>query len=133
MRVRKHWNYLEAVALCKLVEKYAPACGCHVALSGGLLYKSGPRKDADLVFYRHRKAPVMNKTALLAVLGQNGFKVRADHGFCVKATYRGKDVDLLFPESYDADTYPEEDAELEVELNVTSESQALVVQQVAQE
>lgn len=44
------WTTEEAIELCKLVEPIAFECDCHVALSGGLLYKDGPRKDADLVF-----------------------------------------------------------------------------------
>ena len=49
------WTQPEAIALCKDLEAFAPEYGCHVALTGGLLYKDGPRKDVDIVLYRVRQ------------------------------------------------------------------------------
>ena len=49
------WDLVSAVDLCKQVESIAPDYGCHVALTGGCLYKEGPRKDLDLLFYRIRQ------------------------------------------------------------------------------
>lgn len=39
------WTQAEAIALCRKIEDVCPAFGCHVALTGGVLYKLGERKD----------------------------------------------------------------------------------------
>src|ERR1035437_5571090 len=49
------WTQTEAIELCVKVEAICPKYGCHVALTGGLLYKQGKRKDCDLLFYRIRQ------------------------------------------------------------------------------
>lgn len=42
------WTQAEAVALAKKIEAVCPAFGCHVALTGGLLYKDdGEYERAD--------------------------------------------------------------------------------------
>src|SRR3546814_15766415 len=50
------WTLDDAVALCRKIEKIAPEYGAHVALTGGTLYKDGPRKDVDLLFYQIGRA-----------------------------------------------------------------------------
>lgn len=35
------WTTHEALALCRLIEEFAPLYDCHVALTGGTLYKNG--------------------------------------------------------------------------------------------
>ena len=35
------WTTAEAIALCREIEAICPAFGCHIALTGGLLYKEG--------------------------------------------------------------------------------------------
>lgn len=49
------WTRAEAIELCKEIEKFAPAYGFHVALTGGCLYKEGYRDDLDLVIYRDQR------------------------------------------------------------------------------
>ena len=44
-------NRDKAIEICKEIEMRAPSYGCHVALTGGCLYKDGDRKDCDLLFY----------------------------------------------------------------------------------
>jgi hypothetical protein len=44
------WTLAEAVEVCRQVEAICPPFGCHVALTGGTLYKDGERKDLDLLF-----------------------------------------------------------------------------------
>ena len=50
-----NWTQQHAIELCKRIESVCPRYGCHVALTGGLLYKDGPRKDCDILFYRIRQ------------------------------------------------------------------------------
>lgn len=47
------WTQREAIDLCIKLERIAPAFGAHVALTGGLLYKSGQRKDCDFNVEAH--------------------------------------------------------------------------------
>lgn len=93
------WTQSEGVALAKAVEAVAPEHGAHVALTGGLLYKDGERKDADLLFYRIRQTDHINLSGLFTALKGVGLTVFADYGFVKKARYAdGRTVDLLFPE-----------------------------------
>lgn len=71
----KTWTQPEAIALCVEIERFAPLCGCHVALIGGCLYKIGNRKDCDIILYRIRQATKINY-----------------EGFCHKAIYNGKHI-----------------------------------------
>lgn len=98
------WNLREAVELCRLVETVAPVFGCHVALTGGTLYKDGERKDCDILFYRIRQVPHIDTGGLFIALENHGLRVIADHGWCVKARYKGKPVDCFFPD--DDGSYP---------------------------
>lgn len=94
------WTHEEAVALCRQVESICPEFGCHVALAGGCLYKDGPRKDLDLVFYRIRQAPKIDVAGLCAALHRVGIVLEATgNWFVLKArTVDGQRIDCLFPE-----------------------------------
>lgn len=94
------WTQDQAIDLAVLVELIAPEHNAHVALTGGCLYKNGPRKDCDLLIYRVRQAEAINTERLFRVFDSVGLKVdrNRDFGWCVKAEYEGKPVDLLFPE-----------------------------------
>lgn len=96
----EQWTQQEAIALCVAVEAFAPQFGCHVALTGGLLYKYGPRKDADLLFYRIRQVDKVDFAGLLAALETLGILSTAPDSprWCVKAMYHDKPVDLFFPD-----------------------------------
>lgn len=93
------WLQQEAIELCRAVEAVCPAFGCHVALTGGLLYKDGPRKDCDLLFYRIRQRASIREAALWKALKKIGLTHLKSYGFCQKATYHGKTVDCFFPEN----------------------------------
>lgn len=102
------WTQAEAVGLCREIESVCPAFGCHVALTGGALYKSGPRKDVDILFYRVRQVACIDEVGLWAALEKIGL-VRVygeDNRWLSKATYKGANVDVFFPEAeggvYDA-------------------------------
>ncbi len=102
------WTQPEAIALACLVESVAPSFGCHVALSGGCLYKEGERKDVDLILYRIRQAADIDILGLFEALRQYGIFMTKDHGFCVKAQQNGRSIDFLFPDrDPDCGDYPE--------------------------
>lgn len=92
------WAQAEAIALCVKIEAICPAFGCHVALTGGLLYGEGERKDADIMFYRIRQVPEIDVKGLMEALRTLEINQCTGFGFCVKATYKGKPIDLFFPE-----------------------------------
>lgn len=100
------WNLNEALGLCFDIEKVCPKYGCHVALTGGLLYKGGIRKDCDLIFYRHRQTEEIDVAGLFPALqeacGLTLSEERAGSSveWCRKAIWRGKAVDCLFPEGF---------------------------------
>lgn len=92
------WTQEEAIALCKRIEAVCPKFGCHVALTGGLLYKEGRRKDADLIFYRIRQVHEINRDGLWDALELLGVIKYQGWGWCYKARYNGKGIDCFFPE-----------------------------------
>jgi hypothetical protein len=92
------WTQAEAVALCVQVEAICPEFGCHVALTGGCLYKDGERKDLDLLFYRIRQAPEIDKDGLFHALLSIGIEHQRGFGWCHKATHLGRNIDCFFPE-----------------------------------
>jgi hypothetical protein len=94
-----NWTQAEAVALCREIEAICPEFGCHVALTGGLLYKDGERKDLDIVFYRIRQTAIINEEGLFAALDQKlEIKLKEHFGFCVKLDQSGRRIDAFFPE-----------------------------------
>lgn len=99
------WTQQEAIQLARKVEEVCPACGCHVALTGGALYKDGPRKDCDLLFYRIRQEPYIREHELAMALRKIGIVLGDTCGWVTKATYEGKSVDLFFPDRDDSEGY----------------------------
>jgi len=105
-----YWTQTEAIRLCEIVEDICPAFGCHVALTGGLLYKYNPprsRKDCDLVLYRIRQVEKIDIDGLFAALAAVGIERKGDRikcepevvPFVIKATYQGKAIDFLLPDA----------------------------------
>lgn len=93
------WTLVEAVALCRSIEELAIQFDCHVALTGGTIFRNGARKDVDLVFYRVRQAPRIRVEELLRVLRDKlEIDIIVDNGFCVKSELGVKRIDLFFPE-----------------------------------
>lgn len=94
-----YWETQDAIQLCSDIELFAPQAGCHVALTGGTLYKCGPRKDVDVMFYRIRQVDRIDEELLFQLLQERlGFVMGKRWGWVQKATYRGKQVDLFFPD-----------------------------------
>lgn len=110
------WTQDEAIRLCRDVEAICPAFGCHVALTGGTLYKHGARKDCDLLFYRIRQVPIIDVQGLIPALAGIGIVVTAAHGWVHKAIYQGKSIDLFFPDFDDSEFYGPQLNEITPEL-----------------
>lgn len=102
------WTQSDALEMCRVIETFCPASGCHVALTGGLLYKAGMRKDCDILFYRIRQLQEINMEQLWESLSLIGFQKQSGFGWCFKATYKDKPVDCFFPEEQGGPTYEEE-------------------------
>lgn len=92
------WNQEEAINLCIAIEHVIPKSGCHVALTGGNLYRHGERQDLDLVIYRIRQSKKIDMELLFAELGGLGIAKVSGFGWCHKCEYEGKKIDLFFPE-----------------------------------
>ena len=92
------WTQPEALVLCRAIETICPPFGCHVALTGGLLYKDGARKDCDILFYRIRQADRIDEEGLFAALAQIGVNKTGGFGWCHKAEFEGRKIDCFFPE-----------------------------------
>jgi hypothetical protein len=92
------WTQAEAIQLCRILEDVVPHYGAHVALTGGCLYKEGPRKDVDVLLYRIRQWPQIRMDAMWTELAMRGFVKKSGFGWCYKAEFNGKNVDCFFPE-----------------------------------
>jgi hypothetical protein len=96
------WNLDEALALCTAIHEIpSQNFNCHPALTGGLLYKSGPRKDCDIVIYQRgdvdgERLPI-DWPGLWSALDGIGLKLVMDYGYVKKCTYNGKLVDVFDP------------------------------------
>lgn len=97
-----------------MIEEVAATCGAHIALTGGVLYKEGERKDLDIVVYRVRQRPAIRWNEFYSKLADIGIKVTAQHGWVTKAFYKGNPIDFFDPEfrgkssdMWDGDTYGE--------------------------
>lgn len=102
-----YWTRDQAIELCTKIEAFAPRFGFHVALTGGLLYKRGARKDADILFYEIRGSEKHDYEGLLDALQSIGIVLGDDYGFIHKASYRGRNIDFMLPERvYDLATLP---------------------------
>lgn len=92
------WTQDKAIELCRILEDVAPRFGAHVALTGGCLYKDGARKDADIMFYRVRQKPTIDKAGLFGALETLGMEKPTGFGWVHKSKWRGLSVDMFFPE-----------------------------------
>lgn len=93
------WTREQVFELCRKIEAIAPTYGAHVALTGGLLYKDGERKDADILFYRIRQVDEIDVDGLLGAMARElGVVTYADHGWVIKAVSEEREIDFFFPE-----------------------------------
>jgi hypothetical protein len=119
------WTREEAFQVCVLIESVAPRFGGHVALTGGLLYKPGERKDCDVLVYRIREREVpVDFAGLIAALIPLGFTFGEDYGWCKKMQWNGKPVDMFDPDD-DGEYPPEEEADPDRALDEKKEAEHL--------
>jgi len=99
------WNIEEAISLIVKIEALAPKFGCHVALTGGVLYKVGERKDLDILFYRIRQVDKIDTDGLMAALESIGLDKPVGSGWIYKSKFNGKSIDIFFPENNGDEEY----------------------------
>lgn len=104
------WTQDRAIMLCRILETVVIPFGCHVALTGGLLYKDGPRKDCDIIIYRKGEASSdpdrpsfeeqVDRDALIRAVAATGFKIEGVFTRVAKLTCIDDNslLDLIFPE-----------------------------------
>lgn len=107
------WTQEEAIKFCRGLEVITPHYGCHVALTGGLLYKEGERKDCDILLYRIRQVKKVDIEGLFETLATFGVCKVSGFGWCHKAIWKGKKIDFFFPEEQGGD-YPDPEDEQEM-------------------
>lgn len=91
-------NQHDGILLCKLINE--KLTGVYPALTGGLLYKDGDRKDIDIVLYRHRQdLDCFEVTDFEKELNGIGVKIMEHYGFVTKCEWLGYVVDLFNPET----------------------------------
>lgn len=94
-----------------LIEEVASKYDMHIALTGGQLYKDGPRKDIDFVLYHANwsNGSVCKSEATVEVVFKNllleGFSNFRNYGRVTKCTYEGIDIDFIYPEYMHAGEY----------------------------
>lgn len=90
----------DGLELCKILYTELSSEGFYPALTGGLLYKSGERKDIDIVIFRNRQLHASFEMKeiehLLMKVGLSDFTY---YGFVTKAKWKGFTVDLFNPET----------------------------------
>ena len=112
-----NWNQSDAIQLCRAIEYSAPFHGCHVALTGSLLYGEtlDDKKDCDIILYRIRGQD-WDLPGLFEVLESGGLQ-RTDENknpWCHKfVSQNGRKIDFLIPEAPEASDayYPSEQNE----------------------
>lgn len=101
------WTQRQAIDLCIQLEAFAPQYGCHVALTGGCLYKNGPRKDVDVILYRIRQVERIELAGfVMRACADLGVMRTELHGWVTKLHLAdGRCIDLFDP-TCDDGTYP---------------------------
>lgn len=61
--------------------------------------QQGPRKDCDILFYRIRQRDSIDLDGLWEALRAIGVERTRGWGWCHKATWNGKAIDMFFPEN----------------------------------
>lgn len=92
------WTREEAFTLIISLERIAPKFGAHIGLTGGLLYKTGQRKDCDIIVYRIRQVDEIDTDGFFTAIKDIGVHKVSGFGWCHKAKWAGRDIDFFFPE-----------------------------------
>lgn len=87
------WTQERALAGCRELEPIIASMGMHIGLTGGCLYKHGPRKDMDIILYRHHGAELPTFEHFCNALEHQHIPVRAVHHNVIKCEWmRSTDV-----------------------------------------
>lgn len=90
----------DGIEICKLLYLVLSPHGYYPALTGGMCYKSGERKDIDIVIYRNRqKINKFEMTDIFTHLEKIGIEISGHYGFVTKAKWNGFVIDLFNPET----------------------------------
>lgn len=95
------WTQAQGLALVREIFEFLQAENfpAYPALTGGLAYKDGPRKDCDIALYMNRQHELALKRDVIRQLNKlPGLRIVRDYGFVTKWEYGGKAVDIMFPE-----------------------------------
>lgn len=94
------WTWESARDLVRRLESMSPRFGGHIALTGGVLYKDGERRDLDLLIYRIRQEPYFDWQGFFGAMEDElGIKVKSRHGWVVKCEDpMGRMIDFFNPE-----------------------------------
>ena len=99
---KKECTVTMASALCAALYKVLEPQGYYPALTGGLLYKEGSRKDIDIIIYRNRqKVQSFETVDIASLLAEVNLNITASFGFVTKAEWHGFVVDIFNPETND--------------------------------
>lgn len=90
-----------AIDLCTDLYKNLSPLGIFPALTGGTLYKDGPRKDIDIVLYRKDCGDKLELKDVYDELVRSGLFIVSNYGRVAKgwSLRYGTDVDIIFPEA----------------------------------
>ena len=103
-------NRDDGIDVCKCIYFALSGSGFFPALTGGLLYKEGERKDCDIVIYRHRQDvdhfETIDLEEKLKLIGFTDFKY---FGFVTKAKFKGFSIDIFNPETNEGENYEQLD------------------------
>lgn len=108
------WDFVRAKQLCTRLAQKAPNYGCHIALTGGCLYKEEFRKDLDIVLYRIRQVDKIDWKGLFDFFKTENIDIVRNCGFVKKAIYKNnlsakaimRSIDFLYPEYSGGDDCP---------------------------
>ena len=92
----------DGIELCRKLKPVLEIIGLYPALTGGVLYKDGRRKDIDIVIYRNRqevRSFELNDKNVELALNATGVEITEYFGFVTKAKWNGFTVDIFNPET----------------------------------
>ena len=90
----------KAVDACKVIFNAISSSGFYPALTGGSLYRDGPRKDVDIVIFRNRQnVDSFEISDIEQHLAEVGFSEFSHFGFVTKCKYKDLKIDLFNPET----------------------------------
>ena len=106
----------DAIKIAIQIEAIVKEYGHHVALTGGVLYKTELRKDIDYVLYSEdrfsdtdedKEAYADIKHEMFRALSKISVAVKYDYGYVVKAKLRSHNLDFLLVNFPGDSTYDE--------------------------